>query len=102
MAVSDGLAEVGVDVIEGGAIASLRLFLSTKESFERDGRPAELSEVSETECGIGEFGSGLSSREIIDKSSPFHWSPSSWVFCSHVSIALGAYVKNWKTLTWHM
>ena len=81
-----------VETMEGVLRAVLRLVVLTMDwvSAERDSekegelRSREIVDaVADLEDGFdsAEAGRGLSSTENIDKSSPFHKSPHSWLFC---------------------
>ncbi len=81
--VSSGGASESFDEIDG--VFSLALMLpgftvdSSENSFLVFGPAFGTRLVEEPftgEGGIGESGKGRSSRENIDKSSPFHWSPN--------------------------
>lgn len=89
-AVPDGC---GVEEIEALVMVRLRLAGVTPVSESAslrdsvgEGAPVEsrsLIDVSAAGSGLGgrgDTGSGLSSTEKIDRSSPFHWSPLSWSF----------------------
>jgi hypothetical protein len=76
---------VGVDEIEGVLSLAFKLPGLTVDSSESSflvvaaAAAFSTNEVVDSFLGVGGVasrGSGRSSREKIDKSSPFHWSPS--------------------------
>ena len=80
--ISSGGASVSFDEIEGVFNLSFRFPGFTVESSEKSLfvlGPAFWSKVVVDSLvgvgGIGERGNGRSSKEKIDRSSPFHWSP---------------------------
>lgn len=77
--------EVEVVVMEGLVIVRLRFVGVTARSSDgrdTDGGAFDEDKEPALERGTAEMGRAVSSREKIERSSPFHWSPHWCTFCT--------------------
>ena len=61
--------------------------------WSRERVEALVERVGSSGGACGERGSGLSSREKMERSSPFQLSPHSWLFCDWLAIGWGEEVE---------
>ncbi len=64
-------------IFDGETVPVSELWLC---EYDGDVGSVEVEDLSSGKAGVGERGSGRSSTEYIERSSPFHKSPLAWLF----------------------